>query len=129
MRWTVSNACNTSHADFIVNNVGDCEDEDSLRDVLIYFVPNSFTPDGDEHNQVFQPIFTSGIDPLQYTLLIFNRWGELIFESHNKEIGWKGTYGTNNRKAQSGVYAWKISFVERVTNKEHVEIGHVLLMR
>ena len=129
LRWTVSNACNTSYADFIVNNVGDCEDEDSLRDVLIYFVPNSFTPDGDEHNQVFQPIFTSGIDPLQYTLLIFNRWGELIFESHNKEIGWKGTYGTNDRKAQSGVYAWKISFVERVTNKEHVEIGHVLLMR
>jgi len=79
-----------------------------IQEDIIYYVPNTFTPDGDVFNHTFQPIFTSGFDPFDYTLLIFNRWGEIIFESHNADIGWNGNYGGED--VQDGVYTWKIEF-------------------
>ena len=97
------------------------------KDVLLYWVPNAFTPDGDEFNQVFKPIFTSGFDPYDYTLLIFDRWGELIFESHNHEVGWDGTYRGN--LVQDGVYVWKLEFKETMTDKRHNKYGHVTILR
>ena len=47
------------------------------------------------YNQLFKPVFTSGYDPFDYTMLVYNRWGEVLFESHNAEFGWDGTYGTD----------------------------------
>jgi gliding motility-associated-like protein len=97
---------------------------------LLFYVPNSFTPDNfDELNKVFQPIFTSGYEPQKFTLYIFNRWGEIVFESHNADIGWKGTYGTDERLAQDGVYTWKIIFTDKLKQEEHTVVGHVVLLR
>jgi gliding motility-associated-like protein len=98
-----------------------------IRDVLLYWVPNAFTPDNDEFNQTFKPIFTSGFDPFDYELLIFDRWGELIFESHNSEVGWDGRYMGNY--VQDGVYVWKIEFKETMTDKRHKKYGHVSILR
>jgi len=100
----------------------------NIGDEIIYYVPNAFTPDGDEHNNTFSPIFTSGYDPNNYHLLIFNRWGEIIFESYNADIGWDGTY-PNNLLVEDGVYVWKIVFKESKTDKKHEKIGHVTLLR
>lgn len=94
---------------------------------MIFYVPNAFTPDGDIHNNTFLPVFTSGYDPYDYHLIIFNRWGEIIFESFNSEIGWDGTY--SDHLAEDGVYIWKIVFKENKTDKKHQEIGHVTLLR
>ncbi|MCB0476909.1 MAG: gliding motility-associated C-terminal domain-containing protein, partial [Crocinitomicaceae bacterium] len=98
-----------------------------IRDILLYWVPNTFTPDNDEYNQTFKPIFTSGFDPMDYTLTIFNRWGELIFESHNHNVGWDGRYV--GKLVQDGVYVWKIEFKETMTDKRHTKYGHVTLIR
>jgi len=70
---------------------------------VIYFVPILFT--ADDYNPTFQPVFTSGYDPFDFTLLIFNRWGEIIFESHDARIGWDGTY------------SWTIEFKTSATDK------------
>jgi gliding motility-associated-like protein len=94
---------------------------------LIFYVPNAFTPDGDDHNNVFKPVFYSGYDPYDYTLLIFNRWGEVIFESRNTEVGWDGTYGS--MPVQDGVYIWKITVGNLEDAKRIEKIGHVTLMR
>jgi len=91
-------------------------------------VPNVFTPDGDQFNETFQPVFTSGYDPYDYHLMIFNRWGELIFESYNADIGWDGTYGTGGL-VQDGVYVWKINFKESMTDKKHEVYGHVSVLK
>jgi gliding motility-associated-like protein len=98
---------------------------------LIYYVPNTFTPDNDNYNQMFKPIFTSGFDPYDYTLLIFDRWGEIIFESHDSEIGWLGTYGTNGemKNVQDGTYSWTIEFKTKKTDERKVVRGHVNLIR
>ncbi len=95
---------------------------------LIYYIPNAFTPDGDEFNQTFQPVFTEGFDPFDYTLLIFNRWGEVVFESHDVTIGWDGTY-PNSTGLNAGVYTWKVEFKTMASDERIVDTGHVNVLR
>lgn len=98
-----------------------------VKEELLYYVPNTFTPDGDMFNETFKPIFATGFDPQGYTLLIFNRWGDIVFESHDVEVGWNGLY--NGSIAQDGTYTWKIE-VKRRTSSEIVEAtGHVNILR
>lgn len=94
---------------------------------LIFYVPNSFTPDGDSFNEVFKPEMTSGFDTQEYRLLIFNRWGELIFESRNPEIGWNGTFKDKN--AEEGTYVWKIEIKVTTADERKEYFGHVNLIR
>jgi len=98
-----------------------------VEEDIIFYVPNSFTPDGDSYNQNFTPVFTTGFDPFDYTLLIYNRWGELIFESHNTEFGWDGTYA--GTKVPDGTYVWKIEFKQSMNDKRRTEMGHVTIIR
>lgn len=109
----------------------DCWDSTStiitIDDEQIYYIPNTFTPNGDEKNNTFQPIFTSGFDAQNYHFLIYNRWGELIFESNNPAIGWDGTYG--DKLLGNDSYTWKLQFKEKMTEKEHYLTGHVNLLK
>jgi gliding motility-associated-like protein len=102
-----------------------------VQEGLLYYIPNTFTPDGDLFNQTFKPIFTSGFDPFDYTLLIYNRWGEIVFESRNPEIGWDGTYGGNSEigLCQEGVFTWKIEFKTIRNDERKMIVGHVNLLR
>ena len=95
---------------------------------LIYWIPNSFTPDGDQHNQTFKPLFFSGIDPFDYDFYMYNRWGQLIWESHDLTIGWDGSY-KKGIKVPDGVYAWKIRFKLLNNDEKKTISGHVNLIR
>jgi gliding motility-associated-like protein len=77
-----------------------------LSDVLAY-IPNAFTPDGDEHNQVWKYSF-SGIETSGFSMYIYNRWGEMIWESHDVNSYWDGTY--KGHYVPGGVYVWRASF-------------------
>ncbi len=99
------------------------------EDGVVLYVPNTFTPDGDEFNQVFTPVFTSGFDPYSYEITIYNRWGETVWVSNDATVGWEGTYGLGGRDAQQGVYTWKITYKEIETDKRGIVTGQVLLMR
>jgi gliding motility-associated-like protein len=102
----------------------------NVEDRIIFYVPNTFTPDFDNYNQYFSPIFTAGFDPYDYNLLIFNRYGEVIFESNDASIGWDGTYGAeSNEFVKDGTYVWKIEFKETMSDKRHLHTGHVNLIR
>jgi gliding motility-associated-like protein len=98
-----------------------------MREDLIFYVPNTFTPDGDDYNETFLPIFTTGFDPYDFNLLIFNRWGEILFESNNHQVGWDGTYG--GKVVKDGTYIWKIEFKTKYTDERKVHHGHVNLLR
>ena len=101
-----------------------------IEGIIIFYVPNTFTPDQDVYNEVFSPIFTSGFDPFDYHLTIFNRWGEIVFESFDHTQGWNGTYGVgSNRIAEEGTYTWKIEFKELMSDKRHQHHGHVYLLK
>jgi gliding motility-associated-like protein len=99
----------------------------NVEEVLIYYIPNTFTPDGNNLNNVFQPIFTEGFDPYDYSLFIYDRWGELLFVSYNAIVGWDGAYG--DQLVQDGTYVWVIEFKSNVSDKKYKEMGHVNVLR
>jgi gliding motility-associated-like protein len=101
----------------------------TIKEELIFFIPNTFTPDGDKFNQNFTPIFHSGVDPYDFQMLIFDRWGELIFETHNMEIGWGGLYGVDGNPVQDDTYTWKIEFKLKGVDKREMVTGHVNMLR
>jgi gliding motility-associated-like protein len=114
-----SNGCVSNQQETVVV-VQNCPEE------LIY-IPNTFTPDGNELNQVFLPVFTSGFDQYDYELLIFNRWGNLIFESHDHKMGWDGTF--NNAYAQDGTYSWVIRYGDVETDKKTEIRGFITILK
>lgn len=102
-----------------------CTAQDQINisfDALIY-VPNTFTPDQDKFNPVFAP---KGGNIVEYHLMIFNRWGEILFESFNFNVGWDGTYG--GQVCQDDTYVWVISYTDSNKNKEKL-FGHVNLLK
>lgn len=100
----------------------------TVLEEIIFYVPNVFTPDGDQYNEEFKPIFTTGVDPYQYHLIIFNRWGEVVFESFNYDFGWSGVYGDRGL-VEDGVYIWQIEFGEKNTDKKQIHRGHVTVLK
>ncbi|MBN4072938.1 PKD domain-containing protein [Crocinitomix catalasitica] len=99
-----------------------------IDELLIYYIPNAFTPDGDQYNDNFKPIFTEGYDPYDYHMTVFNKWGEVLFESFNAEYGWDGTY-KGNGLVKDGVYIWQIEFGETYTDKRNIIRGHVTILK
>ena len=99
----------------------------TISEDVIFYVPNTFTPDGDNFNEYFLPVFTSGYDPYDFDLFIFNRWGEIVWESHDASAGWDGTYG--GKLVQDGVYTWKIEFKTTETDERRMVSGHVNVIR
>lgn len=92
----------------VATNDAGCSDSTyqviQVKPEFFFYAPNAFTPDGDEFNQTWMPV-VRGIDEYDYDVYIFNRWGQLIWENHDPNIGWDGTY--NGRKVEIGVYVWK----------------------
>ncbi len=95
----------------------------------IYYIPNSFTPDGDMYNQVFKPFFTAGFDIYQYNMQIYNRWGEIVFETNNLDFGWDGSYGLEGTDALPGSYTYKINIKVPDNDDRVIITGHVNLIR
>lgn len=93
---------------------------DKLCDCYIY-VPNSFTPNGDEFNNTFNVNLVC--DYTNFYFSIYNRWGELIFESYNPNIGWDGSY--DNKIVMEGVYIYKLEYYDLNRNLKHNLTGHV----
>lgn len=98
-----------------------------VSEEIIFYVPNAFTPDGDSFNQTFFPVFTTGFDPFAYTLTMYDRWGEVIFVSHDTVYGWDGTY--NGNICQNGSYSWTLRFKVYGKDEYKVYSGHVSLIR
>ena len=89
------------------------------------YVPNAFTPDFDFLNEGFGPK-GFGISEINYSFFVFDRWGEIIFESYTLFEEWNGTY--KGKFVQNGVYVWKLEFQD-IDGKKHSKIGHVTLIR
>ena len=91
-----------------VEDTNGCRNKSDLAVVQLQphtdlFIPNSFTPNGDEHNELFK---VQGIHIKDYYIQIYNRWGELMFESNNIKKSWDGIY--NYALVPKGVYYYHI---------------------
>lgn len=95
----------------------------------IYYIPNTFTPDQDEHNQTWQAIFTTGFDPYAFQLAVYNRWGEVIWETRDASQAWDGTYGLEGNQVPAGMYTWKLQFETKENDYRKIVTGHLNLIR
>ena len=101
--------------------------EINIPDKFSIYVPNTFTPNQDKSNEVFYPVISKAIVPDSYEFKIYDRWGELVFESHDRLKGWNGFYGS--KLASDGTYIWKLSVVDDVSKIRKEFIGHVNLLK
>ena len=89
------------------------------------YVPNAFSPDSDNLNDGFSPV-GFGVSDKGYSFFIYDRWGELIFETHTKFKAWNGTF--ENKLVPNDVYIWKLHYVD-IDNNKHSEMGKVSLIK
>lgn len=114
--WVVaSNPC-VSASDTITIKFDNCEP--------MLLIPNVFTPNGDGINDFFLAGAIQNISKLN--ILIFNRWGEKIFESNNPHFEWDGKY--KNQNCPEAVYFWVIKYVD-IYGNNHEASGTVTLFR
>lgn len=109
---SVTNTCGSTEATVIVSN-GVCG---------VYF-PNAFTPNGDGKNEIFKVVTDNRLQ--EYHLLIFNRWGQKIFESNDPAKGWDGTVG--GKRMVTGTYIWRCWY--KKSNETTSMSGSVILIR
>jgi len=111
----------------MANNQYNCPDtvmmEITVRPEPTLYVPNAFTPDGDGKNDLFM---AKGTHIEEFELLIFDRWGTVVFKTNNLMGGWDGT--VNGEQAKEDVYVYKIQYK---TNESEVltKEGHLSLLK
>jgi gliding motility-associated-like protein len=114
----------------VTNSVG-CQDSTlgrfvKIDGIYLLYIPNAFTPNGDGINEEFKPI-GDAVDAEDYTFSIYNRLGELIFQTNNLNNGWNGTY--KGKDLPNGVYVWKIRAKEKYSTIIHKDWGNVTLTK
>ncbi|MBL7941689.1 MAG: gliding motility-associated C-terminal domain-containing protein, partial [Flavobacteriales bacterium] len=97
----------------------------------VIYVPNAFTPDGDGINDVFMAL---GENIESFKMQIWNRWGELLFESNDMGTPWLGQRRDGEYFVPNGVYLYRITYRTTqgvgVTAEEDIELmGHISLVR
>lgn len=100
-----------------------------IRDEYTFFAPTAFSPDQNGRNEVFN-VYGKGINPSKFVMYIYNRWGELIYETTELNKGWDGkTVKTSSPKdvVKSGVYTWFVIYTD-MAGVVHTETGPVTLI-
>lgn len=117
---TVTNVCDAM-SDTVEVTLDQC-------DCPVY-VPNAFTANVDSRNAGFRPVFDCAYD--EYLLQIFNRWGELIWESTDPQESWDGGGSSPDASNPTSVYVWRLR-LRPITVSEYTWrelMGHVVLLR
>ncbi len=119
----------TYQASLIVQNANGCKDTIvhpvTVEPEFIFYIPNAFTPNGDGKNDTFYGL---GLGIVKYEFWIFDRWGNMIFQSEDLNDAWNGKVQGSDEKAQIDVYVWKVKLMD-VFKKTHHYVGTVSLIR
>jgi gliding motility-associated-like protein len=93
---------------------------------------NCFTPDGNSIRDCYRPALNGITASDDYSFTVFNRWGNVVFETTDFDACWDGSIAGNekngaliNREIKSGTYVWKIVFTHPTTGKKEDFIGHI----
>jgi gliding motility-associated-like protein len=112
----VTGACSEKTTVYVEAYSEGCIDKD-------VFVPNTFTPNGDGQNDIF---YVRGLKVDQIYFAVYNRWGEMVFETTDKTKGWDGIY--KGRPADVDVFGWYLK-VKCINGDEAFKKGNVTLVR
>ena len=119
----------TYFAELVVQNSFGCIDtvkhEIIIGPMFTFYIPNTFTPNGDGFNDVF---FGKGMGIVTYEIFIFDRWGAQVFQGNSIDAVWDGKSKGGVEFAKQDVYTWQVKLTD-VLKKQHNYVGHVLLLR
>ena len=96
-----------------------------VEDIATLYVPTAFSPDNDGINDIFK-VSAYGIDTDNFELIVYDRWGEVIFNTKDLFTGWDGTY--NMKLVESGVYSYIVIYKD-FTGVEYTKSGILTLIR
>ncbi len=115
---------------------GDLQDTSYSNEICLFgasqvHIPNAFTPNGNDLNEVFKPsmLFVhtlSEVNFKDYDFRVYNRWGELMFLTHNMDEGWDGNY--MGKPVQEGQYMYTVR-AAGADNKTYKIGGSVTIIR
>lgn len=89
-----------------------------------FFIANAFSPNGDGHNDTFKPVITGVLK--QYEFLVYNRWGQQIFRTANRNEGWNGFI--DGRYQNNNIYIWVCKY-QFINQPQQIKKGTVNLIR
>ncbi len=89
----------------------------------IFDLPKGFSPNGDGRNDV---LYARGINVKSFSMSIFNRWGQKLFETSDMSNGWDGTYKGEKQPIDNYTYVATVTFTDNYTEKKS---GYVVLVR
>jgi gliding motility-associated-like protein len=112
-KLTVSNVCGSATDEIFIDK-GTC----------LLLMPNAFTPNNDGLNDVFRVKYPAFIKT--FRMIIYNRWGEKIFETNDPLKGWNGIY--KGFYQPTGNYIWTISYTD-IDGRSETLNGNVILIR
>lgn len=100
------------------------------KNILVYgscylAMPNAFTPNNDNRNDFLRPL--NAVKTRQLTFNVYNRWGQLVYQSSDWKKGWDGK--VNGIPQSAGIYAWILQFVDRDTGEKRIMKGTAALIR
>lgn len=112
-----------------VTDNNNCTGKDSIvlrpKDCMAgFFIPNSFTPNGDGVNDIFKPLLFGSV--VKFEFIIYNRFGEIIFKTNKLNDGWQGNYKGNPQDSNMFLWVCKYQFKDEA---EKTEKGAVMLLR
>ena len=114
---------------YITNGYG-CSDSTSRQiqvyDYYTFYIPNAFTPNGDGLNDEFL-LQGTGIREDGFNIIIYDRWGEMVFESNDIFKGWNGYYKGGSKPCSNGIYSWT-AIVKDMFGAVHSYTGSVTLI-
>lgn len=123
--WTVSGTQTITQVVTDANGCSSAVTGEVIINGYSIFVPNSFTPDNDGVNDIWMP---KTIGVTEYHVQIFDRWGDLIFESDNPETPWIGDVHDGDYYAADGIYVYHIE-ASGLDLLSHEYTGHIVLIR
>ncbi len=124
---TSANPTQQTHYILYAVDTNGCINSDTMTIYLdpVLYVPNAFTPNGDGTNDVFYAI---GREINTFEIFIFDRWGEVVYNSTDINEGWDGSF--KGRDPKPDVYVWKIKFTDYINPyAEHEKVGHVTIVK
>ncbi|WP_162902849.1 gliding motility-associated C-terminal domain-containing protein [Taibaiella koreensis] len=89
--------------------------------------PTAFSPNGDGLNDIFLPVIKGGCPIQQYSLSIYNRFGQRIFTSNNAQKGWDGMF--SGQPAEVGTYMYELHYTGGTQRQDRYRKGDIILVR
>ena len=98
-----------------------------VKDITTIYIPNAFSPNKNGKNEIFN-IYSFGISPDNFELLIFDRWGKQIFKTNDLNLGWNGSFNNNGEVLENSVYSYHLNY-NKLNGKHLSKIGYITLVK